>query len=77
MERTVKPLSSTLVAALLAAGAIAAMPKPAHAQAAVELVELDVATVARGYRVSKLKGTNVTNDSPRLRSSRHSTGRGR
>ncbi|MDB5927172.1 MAG: hypothetical protein JWN13_6108, partial [Betaproteobacteria bacterium] len=29
---------------------------------AVELVVVDVKAVARGYRTSKLKGTNVTND---------------
>ena len=40
---------------------IAAGPWPAIAQA-VQLVEVDVKTVAQGYRTSKLKGTNVVND---------------
>ncbi|MGE0652130.1 MAG: PRC-barrel domain-containing protein [Alphaproteobacteria bacterium] len=36
-------------------------PRPVQAQA-VELVILDVAAVARGYRASKLTGSNVVND---------------
>jgi sporulation protein YlmC with PRC-barrel domain len=55
-------LSHSIAAALLAAGALIAIPpKPVFAQAA-ELVVVDIKVVARGYRTSKLKGTNVTND---------------
>lgn len=46
----------TVVAALAAPG-----PRPVQAQA-VELVTLDVAVVARGYRASRLTGSNVVND---------------
>ena len=36
-------------------------PRPAHSQG-VQLVKVDVALVARGYRVSKLTGHNVVNE---------------
>lgn len=36
-------------------------PRPAHSQE-VQLVKVDVAVVARGYRVSKLTGHTVVND---------------
>lgn len=45
-----------VVASLAAPG-----PRPVRAQA-VELVILDVAAVARGYRVSRLTGSGVVND---------------
>ncbi|MGG5823984.1 PRC-barrel domain-containing protein [Falsiroseomonas sp. HW251] len=45
-----------VVASLAAPG-----PRPVQAQA-VELVILDVAAVARGYRASKLTGSSVVND---------------
>lgn len=35
---------------------------PALSQAAVQLVKLDVSVVAKGYRMSKLIGSNVVND---------------
>ena len=54
-------LSSHVFAAMLAAAAIGVMPKPSYAQA-VELVVVDVKAVARGYRASKLRGTNVSNE---------------
>jgi hypothetical protein len=54
-------ISSGLLAAIVAVTMIAAVPKPTYAQA-VELIVVDVKTVGRGYRTSKLKGTNVTND---------------
>jgi hypothetical protein len=54
-------ISSGLLAAMVAVTMIAAVPKPTYAQA-VELIVVDVKAVGRGYRTSKLKGTNVTND---------------
>jgi hypothetical protein len=54
-------LSLHVFAAMLAATAIGVMPKPSYAQA-VELVVVDVKAVARGYRASKLRGTNVTSE---------------
>ncbi len=36
--------------------------RPAASQAAVELIRVDVAAVAQGYRTSKLTGTDVVND---------------
>ena len=54
-------LSSHVFAAMLAAVAIGVMPKPSYAQS-VELVVVDVKAVARGYRASKLNGTNVTTE---------------
>lgn len=54
--------SGNLLAALAAAGMLFGAPPPlAHSQG-VEFVVVDVKTVARGYRTSKLKGTTVTND---------------
>ena len=47
--------------ALATAMLIGVPPQPAYPQA-MELVVVDVKTVGRGYRASKLKGTNVTND---------------
>ena len=54
-------LSLNVFAAMLAAAAIGVMPRPSYAQA-VELVVVDVKAVARGYRASKLNGTNVTTE---------------
>ena len=49
-------------AVVLAVASLAAPgSRPVQAQA-VELVILDVAAVARGYRTSKLTGSNVVND---------------
>jgi hypothetical protein len=49
-------------AIVLAVAALAAPgPRPVQAQA-VELVILDVVAVARGYRASRLTGSNVVND---------------
>lgn len=42
--------------------AIAVAAGPALPQAAVQLVKVDVAVVAKGYRASKLIGTTVIND---------------
>lgn len=54
--------SSLTSAAVLALTALAVPgPQPVRAQA-VELVVLDVAAVARGYRASKLTGRAVVND---------------
>jgi hypothetical protein len=54
-------LSLHVLAAMLVAAAIGLTPEPSYAQA-VELVVVDVKAVARGYRVSKLKGANVTTE---------------
>jgi len=54
-------LGSGAVAAALAAALLAAGPRPAPAQV-VHLVVVDVASIAKGYRVSKLTGTAVQND---------------
>ena len=51
------PTAAVLATAVL----IAVGPRPARSQA-VELVVVDVATVAKGYRTSKLMGSNVVND---------------
>ena len=51
------PTAAVLATAVL----IAAGPRPARSQA-VELVVADVATVAKGYRTSKLMGSSVVND---------------
>jgi sporulation protein YlmC with PRC-barrel domain len=56
-----KRVEALLVAALLAAGVIAASPPSALSQA-VQLVVVDVQAVAQGYRVSKLMGSPVVND---------------
>jgi sporulation protein YlmC with PRC-barrel domain len=47
---------------VISAGLMLAMPMQFAFSQAVELVVVDVKAVARGYRTSKLKGTNVTND---------------
>ena len=52
------PLAAVAVAAALMVMA----PRPALPQAGVKLVVVDVATVAKGYRASKLKGETVVND---------------
>ena len=51
------PIAVSLATALL----IATAPPAAHSQA-VELVVVDVTTLAKGYRTSKLSGSNVMND---------------
>ena len=48
------------VVGLAAAAVLLAIPLPSYSQ--TELVIVDVKAVARGYRASKLKGTNVMND---------------
>jgi hypothetical protein len=58
-----KRLGGLRTAVLIAvAGMIGAGPMPVFAQAAVQLVVVDVQTVAQGYRASKLRGAAVTND---------------
>jgi hypothetical protein len=52
---------SAALTALAMAFLITVGPGPARPQA-VELVVVDVATVAKGYRASKLIGTNIRND---------------
>jgi sporulation protein YlmC with PRC-barrel domain len=57
----VKISRGLIVATLASAALISASPFPAFSQV-VELVIVDVKAVARGFRASKLKGTNVLND---------------
>jgi sporulation protein YlmC with PRC-barrel domain len=47
--------------ALIASGLVTTVPTPIIAQA-VQLVEVDVKVVAKGYRASELIGQNVLND---------------
>jgi hypothetical protein len=49
------------VMAAIALGLMVSYPKPAFPQP-VQLVKVDVAVVAKGYRTSKLIGSNVQND---------------
>lgn len=57
-----KPLRSILPAVALAASVlIVGTPLPALSQV-VDLVVVDVVSVAKGYRASKLVGTSVNND---------------
>jgi sporulation protein YlmC with PRC-barrel domain len=56
------PISISLATMSLATAVlIATIPHPVHSQG-VELIVVDVTTVAKGYRTSKLTGTSVTND---------------
>ena len=54
-------LALTMIASMLGLMSIVANPRMATSQA-VQLVKVDVATVAKGYRASKLIGTGVVND---------------
>jgi hypothetical protein len=54
-------LTFFMIGAMLGLLLIANAPIPAHSQG-VQLVKVDVAVVARGYRVSRLIGHNVVND---------------
>jgi PRC-barrel domain len=55
-------LQSFAAAAMLATAVLIAVgPTPARSQA-VELVVVDVTAVAKGYRTSKLTGSDVVND---------------
>jgi sporulation protein YlmC with PRC-barrel domain len=42
--------------------ALAFTPRPALPQAGVELIKVDLSVVAKGYRMSKLIGSSVSND---------------
>jgi sporulation protein YlmC with PRC-barrel domain len=56
-------MKSALTSAVVLAMTALALPGPQPVRAqAVELVVVDVAAVARGYRASKLTGSNVMND---------------
>jgi hypothetical protein len=62
LDAMLKRANSLAVAALLGATVVAtAHSSPAHSQA-VELIRVDVQTVAKGYRASKLHGATVQND---------------
>lgn len=54
-------LALAMIASMLGLMSIVANPRMAASQG-VQLVKVDVATVAKGYRASKLIGTGVTND---------------
>ena len=51
-----------IAAAIAVGGMVSFAPRPAHSQAAVGIVVVDVAIVGKGYRVSKLMGHPVVND---------------
>lgn len=54
--------SQSFATAMLAIAVLIAVgPRPARSQA-IELVVVDVTTVAKGYRTSKLTGSNVVDD---------------
>ena len=53
--------SSWLVVFFLSSGVLLGAAVPRSAPAAVALVAVDVVEVADGYRVSKLRGTNIVN----------------
>jgi sporulation protein YlmC with PRC-barrel domain len=55
------PTSFRYVAALVSAMLVSSLPLPVLSQA-VELVVVDVHSVAEGYRASKLIGSSVVND---------------
>jgi sporulation protein YlmC with PRC-barrel domain len=55
------PTSFRYVAALVSAMLVSSLPLPALSQS-VELVVVDVHSVAEGYRASKLIGSSVVND---------------
>ena len=60
-------IRSTSAAILLTVAALGlAGPQPVLAQAAVDLVVVDVHAVAKGYRLGKLMGRNVVNDTNQL-----------
>jgi sporulation protein YlmC with PRC-barrel domain len=50
------------IAMSVAAGLLVATAPPAAYSQAVELVAVDVTTLAKGYRTSKLTGSSVMND---------------
>ena len=60
-SRLARHVSTCLTAAAVVATALIAVPPRLAMSQAVELVIADVKAVAKGYRTSKLKGTNVTN----------------
>jgi hypothetical protein len=51
-----------IATAIVVGGMVTFAPRPAHSQAAVPIVIVDVAVVGKGYRVSKLMGHGVLND---------------
>jgi hypothetical protein len=57
-----KKICQFSIAASLATGLLIATAPPAAHSQAVELVAVDVTTLAKGYRTSKLSGSNVMND---------------
>ena len=57
-----KRVSKLSVAALLGATVLATTHSPPARSQAVELVRVDVQTVGKGYRASKLRGATVQND---------------
>jgi len=57
-----KNMSRCLTAALVATGVLLTVPAQRVYSQAVEWVVVDIKVVARGYRASKLIGTNIQND---------------
>ena len=60
-ELQILPTSFRYVAALVSAMLVSSLPLPAPSQS-VELLVVDVHSVAEGYRASKLIGSSVVND---------------
>lgn len=54
--------SGWLICSALAVLAVTLAANPALPQAGVALIKVDLSVVAKGYRMSKLIGSNVTND---------------
>ena len=54
--------SGLLIWSALALLVVTLAPGPALPQAGVALIKVDLAVVAKGYRMSKVIGSNVTND---------------
>lgn len=54
--------SGWMICSALALLVVTLAPVPALPQAAVALIKVDLSVVAKGYRISKVIGSNVTND---------------
>jgi hypothetical protein len=62
LDAMVKRANNLAVAALLGVTVLATTYLPPARSQAVELIRVDVQTVAKGYRASKLRGATVQND---------------
>ena len=62
LNSMLKRANNLAVAALLGATVVATTHSPPARSQAVDLIRVDVQTVAKGYRASKLRGATVQND---------------